>query len=104
MPYDRPKMLIASSVRPAPIRPANPTISPRRTVKLEFLQTRRSAEIGCRTVQSRTSKNTSPISGVWSGNRLLQLPADHAPDDPVLVDAVRLDVEGLDRSGRHAGW
>jgi hypothetical protein len=37
-------------------------------VKLEFLQTNRSAEIGWRTVQSRTSKKTSPIFGVWSGN------------------------------------
>ena len=80
-------MLIASSVRPAPMSPAKPTISPRRTMKLEFLQTRRSAEIGCRTVQSRTSKKTSPILGVWSGNRLSQLAADHAPHDPVLVDA-----------------
>ena len=63
-------MLIASSVRPAPISPAKPTISPRRTWKLEFFTTRRSGTSGCCTTQSRTSKNVSPMFGVRSGNRL----------------------------------
>ncbi len=49
--------------------PANPTTSPRRTVKLEFLTTRRSALNGCCTVQFFTSKNTSPMCGVRSGKR-----------------------------------
>ena len=51
---------------------------------------------GCCTVQSRTSKKISPMFGVRSGKRLLELAADHAADDAVLVDAVRLDVERLD--------
>ena len=66
-------MLIASSVRPAPISPARPTISPRRTVKLSFLQTKRSGTWGWRTVQFFTSKNTSPMCGVRSGKRLWRL-------------------------------
>lgn len=48
-----------------------PTTSPRRTWKVDPLHTSRSPELGCCTVQSRTSKKTSPMSGVWSGNRLL---------------------------------
>ena len=62
-------MLRASSVRPAPIRPAMPTISPRRTVRLASSTTARWWSCGCMTVQSRTSSSTSPICGVWSGNR-----------------------------------
>ncbi len=63
-------MLMASSVRPAPIRPAKPTISPRRTWKFDPFATRRDASCGCWTVQFLTSKKTSPIFGVRSGKRL----------------------------------
>ncbi len=38
-PQERPKTLIANSVRPAPIRPAIPTTSPARTLMLTSLIT-----------------------------------------------------------------
>ncbi len=58
-------MLMANSVRPAPMRPAMPTISPRRTSKSTPLITCRSAWSGWWTDQSATLKIVSPILG-WS--------------------------------------
>ena len=63
LPYERPKMLIASSVRPEPIRPAMPTISPLRTFRFTPLMTSRSLYCSWCTCQLRTSKMTSPICG-----------------------------------------
>ena len=60
----------ASSVRPAPIRPAKPTISPRRTMKLEFLQTSRSGRSGAGPSSPSPRRTPRRCSGVWSGNRL----------------------------------
>ena len=51
------------------MRPAKPTTSPRRTVKFECFATSRSAASGCCTVQSLTSKKTSPGSDLRSGKR-----------------------------------
>ncbi len=65
----RPKIERASSVRPAPMIPAKPTISPRRTWKVDPLHTRRPGTSGCSTVHPSTSKKVSPIDGVWSGKR-----------------------------------
>ena len=63
-------MLRASSVRPAPIRPAMPTISPARTVRLASLMTTRVASEGVLDGPvARPRSSTSPMSGVWSGNR-----------------------------------
>ncbi len=62
-------MLIANSVRPAPISPAMPTTSPLRTVRLMLLLTLRSACIGWYTFQSRTSKIVSPIFDSRGGKR-----------------------------------
>ena len=60
-------MLMASSVRPAPIRPAMPTTSPASTVKLTSSQTLRSEWCGLRAVQFSTSKIISPIFGARGG-------------------------------------
>ena len=62
-------MLRASSVRPAPMSPAMPTISPLLTSRLASRMTTRELSLGWVTVQSRTSKSSSPIEGSWSGNR-----------------------------------
>ena len=57
----------ASSVRPAPISPANPTTSPARTVNAASLLTRRPGMDGCSTFQPETSNSTSPTCGVRAG-------------------------------------
>ena len=62
-------MLIASSVRPAPIRPLIPTTSPLRMLKFTLRQTFIPSKTGWSTHQSFTSKHTSPIFGVLFGNR-----------------------------------
>ena len=62
-------MLIASSVRPAPISPAMPTTSPARTSKLAPSTTMRPVWVGWCTVQSSTRSTSSPICGVRSGYR-----------------------------------
>ena len=59
-------MLIASSVRPAPISPAMPTTSPARTLKFASSTTMRSW-VGCRTVQSSTRSTSSPGCDSRSG-------------------------------------
>src|SRR3954468_12459953 len=84
-PYERPKMLIASSVRPAPMRPAMPTTSPARTVKPAPSTTLRSW-VGCQTVQSSTPEDL--LTGVRRplGVEALQVAADHAADDAFLGD------------------
>ena len=86
----------ASSVRPAPIRPAKPTISPRRTMKLACLTTTRDGSSRVADGPVPDLEERSPISGVCVGEAVVEVAADHAADDPVLVDAVGLDVEGLD--------
>ena len=61
----------ASSVRPAPMSPAKPTISPRRATKLSSSQTSLPGTVGCSTVQPFTSMTSSPpVFGSWSGYRL----------------------------------
>ncbi len=80
-------MLRASSVRPAPISPAMPTISPRRTVRAASLHDRavvvlRVHDRPVRDLEERPRRS----SGSWSGKRLLEVAADHPADDPVLVD------------------
>ena len=59
-------MLIASSVRPAPMRPAMPTTSPARTLKAALSTTLRSW-VGCQTVQSSTRRTSSPGCDSRSG-------------------------------------
>ena len=90
-------MLIASSVRPAPMSPASPTISPRRTVKLSFLQTNRSGDLGVtnRPILDLEEDLTDVRGSV--GKAALQASPDHAPNDAVFIDLVLLDVERLDR-------
>ena len=78
-------MLIASSVRPAPISPAMPTTSPARTLKLASSTTLRSW-VGCQTVQSSTRSTSSPGVDDAVGVEALQVAADHAADDPLLGD------------------
>ncbi|MCY1368576.1 hypothetical protein D9M69_555680 [compost metagenome] len=66
-PYDLLNTLIASSVRPAPMRPAMPTISPWRTCRFTPLICSRSACSAWCTRQSRTSSTVSPIFGERCG-------------------------------------
>src|SRR6218665_73495 len=64
-PQERPKMLIASSVRPAPIRPAMPTISPRRTCRSMPCMNARSLRCGWWACQLRTSNTVAPVHGLY---------------------------------------
>ena len=66
-PQDRPKRLMASSVRPAPIRPAMPTTSPSATVKDTSRIACRSGSVGWATHQLDTSSRVLPIFGVRAG-------------------------------------
>ena len=68
-PYERPKTLIASSVRPAPMRPAMPTTSPARTLKDAPSTTLRPGWVGWKTVQSSTRSTSSPTTDARSGYR-----------------------------------
>ena len=63
----RPKIDMASSVRPEPISPAMPTTSPARTAKEMSSITCRSACSGCQTFQFFTSSTVSPGFGLRSG-------------------------------------
>ena len=58
-----PKIVWANSLRPEPTRPARPTISPARTVRLTLLV------IGRRTM-SRASSTGAPIGTTVLGKRL----------------------------------
>ena len=85
-----PKIACASSLRPEPTRPARPTISPARSVRLTPL-VRRPAARG-----RATSRTGSPIVASSFGNRLVDRAADHHLDQVV--------VAGLgDRAGRDVG-
>ena len=80
-----PKMARASSVRPAPTRPARPTISPLRTSRSMSCST---TACGSRASRPRampsTSSATAPTRGAAAvGEQPLDLAADHHPDDAV---------------------
>ena len=63
MNKDQPKEVKKASNK----KPAKPTISPRRILNDDPLQTNRSEISGWAIVQSLTSNNTSPICGVRAG-------------------------------------
>ena len=77
-------MLIASSVRPAPISPAMPTISPRADVEVGVVDDEPFLRCGCWTVQSSIRSTSSPrVRGARGSG--VQVAADHAADDAVSV-------------------
>ena len=82
-----PKMARATSLRPAPTRPARATISPRRTVNDTSVEHARSTE-------ALDLETVSPgvVSGL--GEQGVEFPADHRADDVV-------DGEVLDRRFSH---
>ena len=71
-------MLIANSVRPAPISPAMPTTSPRLTCRLTPLITCRSAWSGWSTRQFCDLEHVSPIVRLARRKAVGHLAADHA--------------------------
>jgi len=87
-------MLMASSVRPAPMRPTSPTTSPRRTVKLTFFIFRQSGRSGSRTVQFSTARATSPEGCV---SRLGNRSTISRPTMPLMIRSSRMVRPALSR-------
>ena len=78
-------MLIASSVRPAPMSPAMPTTSPARTVKAGVVD---DLAVLRRVPDGPVLDAEHLLAGVRRpvGVEALQVAADHAADDPLLGD------------------
>ena len=92
LPYDLPKILMASSVRPAPISPEIPTTSPRLTYMLTPSTTFRPSYWGWYTVQSFTSIFTSPI---FTSGRFGKRSVISRPTIPLMILSSGIFLSGL---------
>ena len=88
---------MANSVRPAPISPAMPTTSPRRTSKVDVLDHLPLRDAADDAPTSPATSNTgSPIVGVALRKAMGQVAVDHAADDPVLLDRLGPAIDAVD--------
>ena len=95
-PQARPNRLIANSVRPAPIRPAMPTTSPRRTLKVDILD---HLPLGMeRMVHRPVLHHQHRIADLRVALRKAvgKVAVDHAADDPVLFHRLAPAIDAVD--------
>src|SRR5690242_13614696 len=82
-PHERPNRLMANSVRPAPIKPAIPTTSPRRTWKSTLLIACRSKWSGVIHGPVLDLQNGFADAGMALRKTVREVAIDHATDDAV---------------------
>ena len=83
-------------MRPAPISPASPTISPRRTVRLARFTTTRFGSVGVGDGPVADLEEHLARVGLVRRVAVVEVAADHPADDPVLVDTAVAELERLD--------